>query len=345
MIRRVQLNVGYANSGKLNNLEAFATEAARVVNLYINTLWEQQDFKSKFVTEKVATWLSARMQQCLGKQALEIVKSQRKKEKKTKPVFNRKTFNLDSRFVDVQFNLNTFDLWIKLSSIGNKMSIKLPSKQHRHLHKHDGWKLSGSICLRLSHDQYFVDLYYEKPELAKRTSGNPLAIDIGYKKLIVTSDNECYGDDAIYKKIARKQQGSKAFKRALIERDEQVNVACKTLDLSNINVLYAEDLKSVKKDSKGKIRKKFNNKLQRWTYSNVLSKLSMLCEEEGVEFIKLPPQYTSQRCSVCGVICKSNRRGETYTCACGNVMDADYNAARNILHLGTYGAQAFKQIL
>jgi len=152
------------------------------------------------------------------------------------------------------------------------------------------------------------------------------------------------GDDTIYEKISRKKQGSKAFKRTLKERDDNINIACKQLPLDDIGVLYAEDLKSVKKGSKGKIRKHFNNKLQRWVYPKVLGKLSMLCEERGVQFIKVPPQYTSQRCSLCGVVCKSNRQGGNYKCACGNIKDADYNAALNILHIGKYGFDALQPV-
>jgi len=345
MIRRVQLNVGYANAGKLSDLQIFATEASHVINLYINNIWVAKDFSSKFISTKVDTWLSARMQQCLGKQALEIVKSQRKRKKKIKPIFRKQSFTLDSRFVDVQFDLNSFDAWVKLSSIGNKMILNLPSKQHRQLHKYSSWKLRGTARLRLSHNKYFVDLFYEKKEPDKKKNGKKLAIDIGYKKLIVTSNNKRLGDDTIYKKIVRKKQGSKAFKRALIERDEAINTACKLLGLDSLKILYAEDLKNVKKNSKGKIRKSFNNKLQRWAYPKVLGKLAMLCEEKGVELVKIPPAYTSQRCSNCGVICKSNRQGETYKCACGNELDADYNAALNILHIGEYGPDALQQIL
>ncbi len=164
-----------------------------------------------------------------------------------------------------------------------------------------------------------------------KTLGKAKAVDIGYKKLIVSSDGEFIGDNSIYEKIARKRQGSKSFKCALIERDELVNTSCKQLKLDDVKVLYVEDLKKVKHKSKGKIRKKFNNKLQRWTYPKVLNKLSMLCEESEILFVKKPPQYTSQRCSQCGVICKSNRQGEIYKCACGNIMAADFNAALNIL--------------
>jgi transposase len=88
------------------------------------------------------------------------------------------------------------------------------------------------------------------------------------------------------------------------------------------------------------MRKSFNNKLQRWAYPKVLRKLTLTCEERGILFIKVPPEYTSQRCCGCGVICKSNRKGEIYKCACGILMDADYNATKNILHLGAYSPQA-----
>jgi IS605 OrfB family transposase len=131
----------------------------------------------------------------------------------------------------------------------------------------------------------------------------------------------------------------------LIERNELVNTSCKALDLDNVKELFAEDLKNVKHKSKGKIRKKFNNKLQRWSYSQCLRKLTILCEEAGILFKKVPPQYTSQRCSSCGLICKSNRRGEIYKCSCGNIMDADENAAHNILFVGAYGLDALQPVL
>jgi hypothetical protein len=68
------------------------------------------------------------MQQCLGKQTLEIVKSQRKKKNKTKPVFKRHSFNLDSRFVKIEQDVNSFDIWITLTSLGNRLKIVFPGK-------------------------------------------------------------------------------------------------------------------------------------------------------------------------------------------------------------------------
>jgi IS605 OrfB family transposase len=345
MIRKTTINLKYANKGKLNKLLEIAEEYQRVTNIFIDNLWEQQQFSGNFMKNTtVDSWLSARLKQASGKHALSIVKSQRKKKKKHKPTLNRKVLELDSRFIDIKQGINYFDIWIKLSSVGNKIIINLPSKKHIHFNKYidDGWTIKKSIRIRINENGYFADIFFEKESPELRISGKQKAIDIGYKKLIVSSDGEFIGDSSIYEKIARKKQGSKAFKRVLIERNDMVNVSCKSLNLNDVKELFVEDLRGVKHKSKGKINKKFNNKLARWVYPKVLSKCAMLCEEAGILFTKKAPAYSSQRCSKCGVICKSNRNGEIYKCTCGNFMDADLNAALNILHMGQYGVHALQ---
>ncbi len=78
------------------------------------------------------------------------------------------------------------------------------------------------------------------------------------------------------------------------------------------------------------------NKLQRWSYPKGLKKRQYLAEESGVLFTKVNPAHSSQKCCKCGVICKSNRKGKNYKCACGNEIDADLNASINISHMGVY---------
>jgi putative transposase len=57
----------------------------------------------------------------------------------------------------------------------------------------------------------------------------------------------------------------------------------------------------------------------------------------GGELRLVNAAYTSQTCSCCGVIEKTNRKSQAvYECAgCGSVMNADKNAAVNILQAGT----------
>lgn len=58
-------------------------------------------------------------------------------------------------------------------------------------------------------------------------------------------------------------------------------------------------------------------------------------EEAGRSVVKIPAPYTSQTCSICGVIDASSRRGSVFRCmACGHEDHADTNAAKNILRAG-----------
>ena len=104
-----------------------------------------------------------------------------------------------------------------------------------------------------------------KEEKEKRAEGTQIGIDCGYKKLIACSDGEVYGKELeeVYKKISRKVQGSKAFKRALTERDNLTNKAVNDFfkEHNNVKDVICEKLKFVK--HKSKFSKKFNNKLQR----------------------------------------------------------------------------------
>jgi putative transposase len=49
--------------------------------------------------------------------------------------------------------------------------------------------------------------------------------------------------------------------------------------------------------------------------------------------IPVPPHYTSQACSNCGVIVKKSLSTRTHVCSCGCELHRDVNAAKNILNL------------
>jgi transposase len=88
---------------------------------------------------------------------------------------------------------------------------------------------------------------------------------------------------------------------------------------------------------KRNIHRKTMNKLQRWLYPATMTKLEMLCEENGILFTKVNPAYTSQTCSRCGHVDRGNRSSEQFLCLhCGYSLDADYNAAINISRMGVY---------
>lgn len=346
MICKATVSLKYANDGKLKALDYLTNECLHILNVFVDKLWNTTP--GRFPNLKTDTWLSARLQQNLSKQAAEVVRSQRKCKRKTKPEVRRYSFNLDTRFVDLRLDENSFDLWVRLQSLGGKLILKLPSKKHEHLNKFLGgkWKIKSGARLRRTDKGYFIDLFFEKPKPPKRVNGRAIGFDCGYKKLLADSDGNVHdeGLEAIYEKIARKRQNSKTFYRALAERDNAVNRTINQVNLDGVSIAVVENLKNVKRGSKGKIRKKFNNKLQRWTYPRVLEKLSRVCEESGITLIKVNPAFTSQTCSRCGRTDRRSRQGESFNCVCcGTSIDADYNAAINVLRRGVSSLLAAKK--
>ena len=137
MIRKATINLEYANTGKKEALKALLIEYNRAVNCFVDYLWERQQFKGSFVKE--TKWLTSNISACLkqaaAKQALAIVKSQRKRAKKTKPSFQKLNMELDSRFLKFEAGENSFDLWLTLASLGNKLKLILPSRKHKQFNK------------------------------------------------------------------------------------------------------------------------------------------------------------------------------------------------------------------
>jgi len=268
----------------------------------------------------------------------------------TKPKLNNISIIIHPELLNFTSDSNNFDSFVRLTAPYKKktnkirnhyQTINLPIKYHSQSNKFrtSGWKLKNSISLIKVNNNFYFDLFWEKEEVVKKVKGKQIGLDCGYKKLLISSDNKIYdlGLEKIYEKLSRKKQGSKNFKQALTERDNLINQSINKLETEEIKIIVVEDLKNVKAGSK--FSKKFNNKLQRWSYPKVLNKLSMICEEQGINLVRVDPAYTSQTCSGCGFKDKDNRKAEKFLClGCGYETDSDYNASVNILHRGIYSS-------
>ena len=67
-----------------------------------------------------------------------------------------------------------------------------------------------------------------------------------------------------------------------------------------------------------------------------LTLLEYKLSRNGGRLVRVPPQYTSQTCSVCGHAAPESRKTqEAFVCGvCGHAENADINAAKNILRAG-----------
>ena len=307
---------------------------------------------------------------CIAKKKLSNFTSKRFSElkinymKRIKIDVKNIAIDIDARVFDVeQDKTKEFDEFIKLNlpwfKPGKRLAetINIPIKYHKHSNKFNGWTRRNVVKFLAKTNS--ISLVWEKEAKEKPSEIRaPIGIDLGYKKLISDSNGNFYGVDElqkVYHKISKKKRGSKAYKRALVERTNLTNKFVNEFNYKNdFDCLVIEDLKSVKANKSFKKlsqkkkskttqtrQRKSNNLLQYWSYRTVLDKLERLSEEEGFHLIKVQPAYTSQTCSNCGSCNEDFRNKEIFHCDdCGLEIDADTNAAINILMLGAYSLQS-----
>lgn len=368
MYRSTTATLKFARKGKRRQISEFLGEYAKLTQFYVDLIWDHYKIEEnvpnyipKDLTSQADTWLSARIRQCASKQASGIVKGTRDKQRRRAYVVNelkkkgqhgkarklQKIINktivsppdlngkvnpqLDSRFIKIDLYSGTsFDGWVTLGSIGGKIKLSIPFKRHKHFNKlFEQGALKNSITL--SKDQITFAFEIEDPK--EKTEGDILGVDIGQTSVVSTSSGHQSQSDkhghtlkSICNKLARKKKSSKAFRCTQKHRKNHINEACNKIDLSNVKQINLEKIKHLRYKKKATTRA-----LGHWTYTEVFDKLCDLANRSGVLIKRVDPTYTSQRCSECGWVRKSNRKGESFSCGhCGCCYNADLNAARNI---------------
>ena len=368
MIRSSSLTLQFSTDKKLNTLDIVFDEYTRVVNLYVEE-YAQTKVLPKFTPLKVETWLSARLQQCAGKQSLEIVKSTRKKDfeirqrkykkvykyflhknrqlkflskkmselrlnYKIKPYFNGKTINIDNRFWKINQSTNSFDLWLLLSSIGNKVKLVLPLKNHKHNKKFNNWKQLSSCRLLRNNGKFKIELIYEKETPVIQKQKRELAIDAGINCLLSCSDGKQYGHELknLINELNNKRQKSHSYYRKLRHIHNYIRMCVNKIDFTSLSDLILEKLKYIQIGTKSKVNKTTRKLLSKWNLGLLHRVIEQKCEENCVHLHYVSPKYTSRTCPMCGYIDKRNREGTVFKCVkCGFEDNADINAAKNIL--------------
>lgn len=135
-----------------------------------------------------------------------------------------------------------------------------------------------------------------------------------------------------------KNQISKLHRKIKHQRKDFLHKTTSKI-VSDYSSVYVENLKI-------KNMTKLNSTLSRRMLDNGFftfkEQLQYKCEFAQKQFHAVPPQYTSQKCSSCGETDRNSRLSQSqYVCtSCGLTINADANAAKNILALGkSYGTQ------
>lgn len=355
------LSLKYSNKNRLDGLDTVLDEYKICLQKYINILWEEKYIPKLIgndILKQVDSWFSARMLQCCSKQAVGIVNSVRKKQSKlqfrieklnevgkhkqarkiqlklnklqTKPIVKKFQMELDNRFLTIDHSKSTsFDIWIKLTSLGNKMKLLFPIKKSKHFNKLNS---DGKITNGIRIGAEGVTFMFEMDDIAIKTGGNVLGIDIGQKTLLscsngYTSTTNKHGYDLmkITDILVRRKKGSNGFRKAQEHRKNYINWSVNQLNLSEYKQINLEKITNLR------YKKNSSRKLSHWNYTIIFDKIKGVASKNGVRILEMNPAYTSQRCSCCGWVKKGNRNGKKFKClSCSYENDSDLNASINL---------------
>jgi len=229
------------------------------------------------------------------------------------------------------------------------------------------YPITGQIRLILRSGQ--VEIHYAIDNTDARACGLPgtsIGIDKGYTEAFADSDGIFHGEglgkilsnesDSLNKKYQKRNKISavleklqeKNLKKA--KRIIKHNLGRKKLDrrkkrhqgkvktiiftaanniIGKAETVVCEDLtKTFKSKSLGKST---NRRLSGWVKGLMAEAIDMVASRRGSRVVQVNAAYTSQICSQCG--CFGKRTGDKFHCTqgCGAVMQADVNAAINIL--------------
>jgi len=336
-VEKFSLDLG--NTNKKKQLLDLHKEYCVAVNQYLSFLAKEGKYiLSNEEVKELNKILPEGLKQCAYNKAVKTWKGWRRNKRKGELPVYKGCIDLNSGSIKIEKSKDSsFDYWVRISTLNKGKRVIIPFNSYDYANNYwNNWRLCNGGKIQFDNEKIFLILTFEKETSPKKKEGKVIEIDIGIKKLITTSEKEFYGKDieVLMEKVQKKQQGSKAFKRTLRERDEYINRIAKELPYNDIKTIVMENIKNIKKNTKKdkKLRKEFRNKFQRWTYPKLFSRISQLCEIDGVHFHTVDPAWTSQSCSRCGFVHKLNRKGEIFLCRnCGYTEDADYNASKNIL--------------
>jgi IS605 OrfB family transposase len=249
-----------------------------------------------------------------------------------------------------RFNQRTFKAFLDSGSLSLTTvngRLKVPLRIPECFRKYVGGKIKA-LRVRVVDHNLLADLVVELPDVPTKAIANPrvVGIDRGINNIAVTSNGGFFNSKHLrnvrgryaYLRGELQSAGTRSAKRHLKrlsgrERRFQADVnhsIAKEIVEADFDVLALEDL-SIKRDKR--LGKEFNRKLGRWAFAQFETYLRYKSEDCGKQVISVPPEYTSQMCSRCGNL--GIREGHSFRCpVCGNSLNADLNAARNIASLG-----------
>lgn len=319
-------------------------EANTVCNTISDVAWEKRIFNNFKLHHQVyhsyrATFkLSSQiLVRCIAK-----VADAYKLDKRVKRVFRPLgSIGYDSRIMTYKPN-DIVSLW----AIGGRIKIPFVCHNRNYLPY-----IKGEADLVYKKGKFYLFQTVDVPEEDIQDVEEFIGVDMGLIEIAALSNGKTFNSKKLndYREKRQKvrsslqSKGTKGCKKVLkrLSGRERTTATIINHTISKQIVQLAksegkgisiEDLNGIRFSANKKGRK-FRTRVGKWSFNQLRQYILYKSILNGVPVVLVSPRYTSKTCSNCHHI--GNRKGKVFECNnCGNNMDADINASKNIATLG-----------
>jgi len=326
-------------------LKATLERANEAANWISEWAWENKTFR-KFAIQKelyqdirAKFGLSAQM----TIRAISKVADAYKLDKKTKRTFTKGgSIAYDQRILSYKLDKQM----VSILSLDGRLKIPFVAgeKQLEMLKTQQG---ESDLVYRKGKFYLYATCNVEEPD--EFLPEGVLGVDLGIVNIATDSDGQKHSGSQVLsvRKRRRRQRkrlqskGTKSAKRVLrrlsgkeatFSKITNHTIAKKIVQKAKDTgrAIALESLKGIR--SRARFRKPQRTELHSWSFHQLQQFILYKAKLAGVPVILVDPKYTSQACSDCGCVDKSNRKNQsTFLCkSCGFALNADLNAALNI---------------
>ena len=199
--------------------------------------------------------------------------------------------------------------------------------------------------IEIDNEYYYVSVSFkEKPQLVpesfygvdRNTTGHTIVASNPSTGKVIKMGKKCLHIHKKYSHIRKffQKKGLYGMVKKIKDRESRIIRSLNHQMSSNLvkqcisqkSGLVLENLKGIRKQAKKSV-KSFRYSLTSWSFYQFEQMLEYKAKLQGIPIFYIEPQYTSQQCSKCGHIEKSNRDKKVFACKnCGHVENADVNA-------------------
>ena len=197
--------------------------------------------------------------------------------------------------------------------------------------------------------RFWLHVVVSLPEVEFVPNGDVVGVDFGITRPAVASNNKFFGERS-WKAVERRyfrlkralqSKGSDSAKRHLKKLAHKVSRFRSNCDhvvsrqlvqsVAPGTLIVIENLQEIRSNTK-QHSKQQKRAMHQWSFNRLRDLLTYKAEAHGCMVVGVDPRHTSQSCSRCGHIDRSNRHSQSrFKCRkCGFELNADLNGSRNI---------------